>query len=107
MTIFVFATMKCQHMNVSKKSSASHLRKACEDRQEAVFAVCLRIDRDINEVMQRGSILTSLCSASQNGEYFLFFSNTDLIQINPDSNYFYLCNIPKIIGFAKVKDSWI
>lgn len=50
--ILVFATMKCQHMRLSRKSSASRLRRACKNRQEAVIAVCLRIDRDINEVMQ-------------------------------------------------------
>lgn len=55
--ILVLVTVKCQHMNLSKKSCASHLRKACKDRQEAVFAVCRSIDRDINEVMQQGSIL--------------------------------------------------
>lgn len=71
--ILVFATMKCQHMHLSRKSSASRLRRACKDRQEAVIAVCLRIDRDINEVMQHGSILTSLCS--QQGEKAKSYQN--------------------------------
>lgn len=51
-------------MNLArKKSIATHLRKACKDRQEAVFAVCLHID--INKIMQQSSILMSPCSVSQ------------------------------------------
>lgn len=65
--ILFFATMKCQHMHLSRKSNTSHLQRARGDRQKAVFAVCLRIDRDINELMQLGSILTSLSSVSQQG----------------------------------------
>lgn len=57
--ILVFAAANCQHMHLSRKGSASHLRGVRGDigRKEAVFAVCLPSDTDINEVMQRGAII--------------------------------------------------
>ena len=37
-------------------------------------------------------------------EFRDIYFKTDLIPINPASNYFYFCNSPKIIEFRKVKD---
>lgn len=48
------------HAYLQKKHCQSLEEGSWRRRQEAVFAVCLGIDRDINEVMQLGSILTLL-----------------------------------------------
>lgn len=52
------------HASLQKKQCQSLEEGLSIGRKEAVFAVCLHIDIDINEVMQFGSIITSLWSTT-------------------------------------------